>query len=134
MPLSQIIQPALALHRACTLLHSRSQSANGSFRLYRACIQLAQKTSVAKLPFCTALSGFASVKRSFWMKNGSRGLAGEGPFWLWDGLSCRLGGTSGCHEYMGIGEKCVHKYLNVVFQSRVMFGIAKNGKMWVSLR
>ena len=77
---------------------------------------------------------FASVKRSFWMKNGSRGLAGEGPFWLWDGLSCRPGGTSGCHEYMGIGEKCVHKYLNAVFQARVMYEIAKIGKMWVSLQ
>ena len=57
MPLSQILQLALALHRACTLLHSRSQSANGSFRLYWACIHLAQKTSIAKLPFCTAFSG-----------------------------------------------------------------------------
>jgi len=77
---------------------------------------------------------FASVKRSFWMKNGSRGLAGEGPFWPWDGLSCRPGGTSGCHEYMGIGERCVHKYLNAVFQFHVMLGIAKIGKMWVSFQ
>ena len=77
---------------------------------------------------------FASVKLPFWMKIGSRGLAGEGQFWPWDGLSCRLGGTSGCHEYMGIGEKCVHKYLNAVFQSRVMLGIAKIGKMWFSLQ
>ena len=68
------------------------------------------------------------------MKNGSRGLAGEGPFWPWDGLSCRLGGTFGCHEYMGIGEKYVHTYLNAVFQSRVMLGIAKICKMWVSLQ
>jgi hypothetical protein len=35
---------------------------------------------------------FAYVKRSFWMKNGSRALAGEGPFWPWDGFSCRPGG------------------------------------------
>ena len=77
---------------------------------------------------------FASVKLPFWMKNGSQGLAGEGPFWPWDGLSCRPGGTSGCHEYLGIGEKCVHKYLNVVFQSHVMRGIAKIGKMWFSLQ
>jgi hypothetical protein len=32
---------------------------------------------------------FASVKRSFGMKNGTRALVGEGPFWPWDGLSCR---------------------------------------------
>jgi hypothetical protein len=49
---------------------------------------------------------FASVKRPFWMKDGSRTLAGKGPFWPWDGLSCRIGGTSGCHEYLGLGEKC----------------------------
>jgi hypothetical protein len=30
---SQIFQLAHALHRACTLLHSRSRSANGSFRV-----------------------------------------------------------------------------------------------------
>jgi hypothetical protein len=77
---------------------------------------------------------FAAVKRSFWMKNGSRGPAGKVPFWPWDGLSCRPGGTSGCHEFMGIGEKCVHKYLNAVFQSRVMLGIAKICKMWFSLQ
>jgi hypothetical protein len=54
---STILQLALASHRACTLLHCRSQSANGSFRLYRACTQLAHQTSLAKLPFCTAFSG-----------------------------------------------------------------------------
>jgi hypothetical protein len=52
---------------------------------------------------------FASVKRPFWMKNGSRALAGEGSFWAWDCLFCRPGGASCCHEYMVIGEKCVHK-------------------------
>ena len=59
-----------------------------------------------------------SVKRSFWMKNGSRRHAGEGPFWPWDGLSCRTGGPFGCQLPVGIGEKCVHKYLNAVFQAR----------------
>jgi hypothetical protein len=45
---------------------------------------------------------FFSVTRSFWMKNGSRALAGEGTFWPWDDLFCRPGGSSGCHEYMGV--------------------------------
>jgi hypothetical protein len=76
---------------------------------------------------------FASVKRPFWMENGSRGLAGEGPFWPWDGLSCRPGGTSCCHEYTGIGEKYVHKCLNV-FQSLVTSGLDKIGNMWFSFR
>jgi hypothetical protein len=53
---------------------------------------------------------FASVKRPAWMTNCSSALAGDGPFWLWNGLSCRLGGTSGCHE-------CMHNTLNAVFQS-----------------
>jgi hypothetical protein len=82
--------------------------------------------------FCENVD-FASVKRPCWMKNGSRALAGEGPIWPWDGLSCRLGGTSGCHDFMGIGEKCVHKYLNAVFQYCVMLGIDTIYKMWFSL-
>jgi hypothetical protein len=83
--------------------------------------------------FCENVD-FASVKRSFWMKNGSRTLAGGGSFWPWDGLFCRPGGTSCCHEYMGIGEKSVRKYLNAVFPLCVMLGIDEIGKMWFSLQ
>jgi hypothetical protein len=48
--------------------------------------------------FCEHVD-FASVKRPFWIKIGSRALAGERPFWPWDGFSCRPGGTSGCHVF-----------------------------------
>jgi hypothetical protein len=34
-----------------------------------------------------------------------------------------------CHVYLGVGEKCMHKYLNLVLQSCVVFGIDNIGNV-----